>query len=35
MRAALLAAGVPIEPQRRSIRDAVLTVPWDAVAPSG
>ena len=35
MRAALLAAGVPIEPQRRSIRDALLTVPWDAVAPSG
>ncbi len=29
----LTAAGIPIEPQRRSLRDGVLTVPWDAVAP--
>jgi hypothetical protein len=33
MRESLLAAGVPIEPQRRSPRDAVLTVPWQTVAP--
>lgn len=33
MRAGLLAAGVPLEPQRRSPRDAVLTVPWSSVAP--
>ena len=30
---ALRAAGVPIEPQRRRVRDAVLTVPWRVVAP--
>lgn len=29
----LAATGVPIEPQRRAVRDAVLTVPWSAVAP--
>lgn len=34
MRDALSAAGVEMEPQRRSVRDAVLTVPWQAVAPS-
>ena len=33
MLTALSDAGVPIEPQRRSLRDAVLTVPWAAVAP--
>jgi len=33
MREELMAAGVPIEGQRRSSRDAVLTVPWDTVAP--
>lgn len=33
MLAALDAEGVPVEPQRRSVRDAVLTVPWAAVAP--
>ena len=33
MREALLAAGVPLERQRRSVRDAVLTVPWTTVAP--
>ncbi len=32
---ALHAAGVPIEPQRRNSRDAVLTVPWATVAPLG
>jgi len=32
MREALLAADIPIEPQRRSMRDAVLTVPWATVA---
>lgn len=35
MRETLLTAGVPIEPQRRSPRDAVLTVPWDTIAPLG
>ena len=35
MRAALMATGVPVEPQRRNTRDAVLTVPWSAVNPSG
>ena len=25
--------GMPVEPQRRSLRDAVLTVPWSTVAP--
>jgi hypothetical protein len=35
MREALLAAGVPIEAQRRTSRDAVLTVPWATVAPIG
>ncbi len=25
--------GVPVEPQRRRMRDAVLTVPWSSVAP--
>lgn len=33
MLAALRAAGVPVERQRRSVRDAVLTVPWATVAP--
>jgi len=33
MLAALRAQGVPVEPQRRSPRDAVLTVPWATVAP--
>jgi len=33
MLATLSATGVPVEPQRRSVRDAVLTVPWAAVAP--
>ncbi|MFY9491594.1 MAG: class I SAM-dependent methyltransferase, partial [Mycobacterium sp.] len=33
MLAALTADGMAIESQRRSPRDAVLTVPWDAVAP--
>lgn len=32
MLASLAAAGIPAEPQRRSTRDAVLTVPWDVVA---
>lgn len=35
MLAALGAAGVPVQDQRRSRRDAVLTVPWPAVAPPG
>jgi len=29
----LRAAGIALEPQRRSVRDAVLTVPWESVAP--
>ncbi len=29
----LTADGIPVQPQRRSPRDGVLTVPWDAVAP--
>jgi hypothetical protein len=33
MRAALAAAGTAMEPQRRTPRDAVLTVPWATVAP--
>ena len=33
MLTALRAAGVPVEPQRRNLRDAVLTVPWATVAP--
>lgn len=33
MRDGLAAAGIAIEPQRRSPRDAVLTVPWASVAP--
>ncbi len=33
MRSALLAADVPIEPQPRRGRDAVVTVPWSLVAP--
>ena len=33
MLAELAAGGLPIEPQRRTGRDAVLTVPWSAVAP--
>lgn len=33
MLAGLHDAGLDIEPQRRSVRDAVLTVPWAAVAP--
>lgn len=32
---ALRAAGVAIAPQRRSLRDGILTVPWSAVAPLG
>jgi len=35
MREALLANGIPLEPRRRSGRDAVLTVPWASVAPLG
>lgn len=35
MRDALLTGGIPVEPQRRSPRDAVLTVPWETVAPLG
>jgi len=35
MREGLLDAGVALEPQRRSVRDAVLTVPWETVAPLG
>ena len=31
MLAALRAAGVPVEAQRRNQRDAVLTVPWESV----
>ena len=33
MLAILSDIGVPVEPQHRSRRDAVLTVPWAAVAP--
>ncbi len=33
MLAGLHAEGVPITPQRRSLRDAVLTMPWASVAP--
>ena len=33
MLAALNAAGVPMEPPRRTRRDGVLTVPWQSVAP--
>lgn len=33
MREMLSAAGIALEPQRRSVRDAVLTVPWATVAP--
>jgi len=33
MREALPDAGIPVEPQRRNLRDAVLTVPWESVAP--
>ncbi len=29
----LAAAGVPVEPPRRRLRDGVLSVPWDYVAP--
>lgn len=29
----LMRDGLPAEPQRRRLRDAVLTVPWDVVAP--
>lgn len=35
MRDALSTAGIAMEPQRRSPRDAVLTVPWATVAPIG
>lgn len=31
----LRAAGVAVQPQRRGTRDAMLTVPWSAVAPLG
>ncbi len=31
----LTAKSVPVEPQRRQGRDAVLTVPWPVVAPAG
>ncbi|WP_183517950.1 class I SAM-dependent methyltransferase [Mycolicibacterium sp. BK634] len=34
MLADLRGAGVPIEPQRRTARDALLTVPWSTVAPT-
>ena len=33
MLTALTEAGVPVAPQRRNARDAVLTVPWATVAP--
>lgn len=33
MLAILAAEGVPVEPQRRLRRDAVLSVPWESVAP--
>jgi hypothetical protein len=33
MLSALIDAGVPVEAPRRSLRDAVLTVPWATVAP--
>lgn len=33
MLATLRADGLPVEQQRRSLRDAVLTVPWTLVAP--
>ncbi|MFF2028260.1 class I SAM-dependent methyltransferase, partial [Streptomyces sp. NPDC058171] len=29
----LRAQGLPVQPQRRRIRDNILTVPWDLVAP--
>ena len=35
MLTALAAAGVPMYAQRRSRRDAVLTVPWETVSPGG
>ena len=35
MLTALRGEGLPIEPQRRRLRDAVLTVPWEVVAPAG
>lgn len=35
MLTALAAAGVPVQAQRRSQRDAVLTVPWETVSPRG
>lgn len=35
MLSALAAAGVAVQPQRRTGRDAVLTVPWESVAPVG
>lgn len=35
MLTALRADGYPIEPQRRRLRDAVLTVPWRSVASKG
>lgn len=31
----LAAEGFPVQAPRRSVRDAVLTVPWSAVAPAG
>ena len=34
MLAALAADGVPIDPQRRTGRDGVLTVPWSVVSPA-
>jgi hypothetical protein len=33
MLGALSAGGMAVEPQRRSLRDGVLTVPWEAVKP--
>jgi len=33
MLTALADRGIPVQPQRRSRRDAVLTVPWSLVAP--
>ncbi|BBY98786.1 SAM-dependent methyltransferase [Mycolicibacterium fallax] len=35
MLAGLADDGCPVAPQRRRLRDAVLTVPWAAVAPAG
>jgi hypothetical protein len=29
----LAARGIPVDPPRRRLRDGVLSVPWDTVAP--